>query len=88
LYNLSLEEARKNIEPDSTLRTGAQWGGVWTRDVSYSTLLAFAYHEPEVAKISLLRKVKRDRIIQDTGPEAPGRFVRSCGVEPGRLGNL
>lgn len=67
LFNLSLEEARKNIEPDSTLRTGAKWGGVWTRDVSYSTLLAFAYHEPEVAKISLLKKVKRDRIIQDTG---------------------
>ncbi len=67
LFNMSLEEARKNIEPDSTLRTGAKWGGVWTRDVSYSTLLAFAYHEPEVAKISLLRKVKRDRIIQDTG---------------------
>ncbi len=67
LFNLSLEEARKNIEPDSTLRTGAKWGGVWTRDVSYSTLLAFAYHEPEVAKISLLKKVRRDRIIQDTG---------------------
>ena len=67
LFNLSLEEARKNIEPDSTLRTGAKWGGVWTRDVSYSTLLAFAYHEPEVAKISLLKKVKRGRIIQDTG---------------------
>lgn len=67
LFNLSLEEAQLNIEPDSTLRTGAKWGGVWTRDVSYSTLLAFAYHEPEVAKISLLKKVKRDRIIQDTG---------------------
>ncbi len=67
LFNLSLEEARKNIEPDSTLRTGAKWGGVWTRDVSYSTLLAFAYHEPEVAKISLLKKVKRGQIIQDTG---------------------
>ncbi|MEM7379898.1 MAG: glycogen debranching protein [Bacteroidota bacterium] len=67
LFNLSLEEAKKNIEPDSTLRTGAKWGGVWTRDVSYSTLLAFAYHEPEVAKISLRKKVKRDRIIQDTG---------------------
>ncbi len=67
LFNLSLEEARKNIEPDSTLRTGAKWGGVWTRDVSYSILLAFAYHEPEVAKISLRRKVKRGRIIQDTG---------------------
>lgn len=67
LFNLSLEEALLNIEPDSTLRTGAKWEGVWTRDVSYSTLLAFAYHEPEVAKISLRKKVKRDRIIQDTG---------------------
>ncbi|MCI4671008.1 MAG: glycogen debranching protein [Bacteroidia bacterium] len=67
LFNLSLEEAIKNIEPDSTLRTGAKWGGVWTRDVSYSILLAFAYHEPEVAKISLRRKVKQGRIIQDTG---------------------
>ncbi|MBN2807843.1 MAG: hypothetical protein JXR22_14390, partial [Prolixibacteraceae bacterium] len=37
------------------------------RDVSYSTLLAFAYHEPEVAKISLMKKVKRGRIVQDTG---------------------
>ncbi|NMM48256.1 alpha-L-rhamnosidase-related protein [Marinigracilibium pacificum] len=67
LFNMSLEEAILNIEPDSTLRTGAKWGGVWTRDVSYSIFLAFAYHEPEVAKISLLKKVKRDRIIQDTG---------------------
>ncbi len=67
LFNLSLEEALKNIEPDSTFRTGAKWGGVWTRDISYSIVLAFAYHEPEVAKISLRKKVKRGRIIQDTG---------------------
>ncbi len=67
LFNLSLEEALKNIEPDSTFRTGAKWGGVWTRDISYSILLAFAYHEPEVAKISLMKKVNRRRIIQDTG---------------------
>lgn len=67
LYNLSLEEAIKNIEPDSTLRTGAKWGGVWTRDISYSILLAFAFHEPEIAKISLMKKVNRGRIIQDTG---------------------
>jgi hypothetical protein len=67
LFNLSLDEALQAIEPDSTLRTGAKWGGVWTRDVSYSILLAFAYHEPEVAKISLMRKVNRDRIVQDTG---------------------
>ncbi len=67
LFNLSLEEALKNIEADSTFRTGAKWGGVWTRDISYSILLAFAYHEPEIGKISLMKKVKRDRIIQDTG---------------------
>jgi len=67
LFNLSLEEAVLNVEPDSTLRTGAKWGGVWTRDVSFSTLLAFAYIEPEVAKNSLMKKVKRKRIIQDTG---------------------
>jgi len=67
LFNLSVEEALKNIEADSTFRTGALWGGVWTRDISYSIFLAFAYHEPEVAKISLMKKVKRGRIIQDTG---------------------
>lgn len=67
LYNLSLEEALTNIEADSTFRTGAEWGGVWTRDISYSIWLAFAYHQPDIAKISLLKKVKRKRIIQDTG---------------------
>lgn len=67
LFKLSTEEALKNIESDSTLRTGAEWGGVWTRDISYSIYLAFAYHEPEVAKISMMKKVKRGRIIQDTG---------------------
>lgn len=67
LFNLSLEEALLNIEKDSTFRTGAKWEGVWTRDISYSIWLAFAYLEPEVAKISLMRKVQRDRIIQDTG---------------------
>ncbi len=67
LYNLSLEEAKKAIEPDRTLRTGAKWAGVWTRDISYSIYLAFAVHEPEVAKNSLRKKVNRGRIIQDTG---------------------
>lgn len=67
LFNLSMEEAIKNIEPDSTFRTGAKWGGVWTRDISYSIFLAFAYHQPDIAKISMLKKVKRKRIIQDTG---------------------
>lgn len=67
LYKLSTEEALMNIEPDSTLRTGEEWSGVWTRDISYSIYLAFAYHEPEIAMNSLLKKVKRGRIVQDTG---------------------
>jgi hypothetical protein len=68
VYNLSLEEMVKAIEKDSTFRTGKEWGGVWTRDVSYSTILSMACLQPRVAMISLLRKVnKKKRIIQDTG---------------------
>lgn len=68
LYNLTLEEARRAVEPDSTFRTGKEWAGVWTRDISYSIILAMAALQPEVAKKSLLRKVSKDgRIIQDTG---------------------
>ena len=68
MYNLSLEESQKAVEPDSTLRTGRSWAGVWTRDVSYSTLLAMSHIQTEAARKSLLRKVnERGRIIQDTG---------------------
>ncbi|MBL0100045.1 MAG: glycogen debranching protein [Saprospiraceae bacterium] len=67
LYNLTLEEAKRNIELDGILRTGVKWGGVWTRDIFYSIFLAFAYYEPEIAKNSLMKKVSRQRIIQDTG---------------------
>lgn len=67
LFRMATDEALIAIEPDSTFRTGAKWGGVWTRDVSYSILLSMAFHQPDVAKISLMRKVKRGRIVQDTG---------------------
>jgi hypothetical protein len=68
LYNLALEEARRAVEPDSTFRTGKEWAGVWTRDVSYSIILAQASLQPKVAMNSLLRKVSpTGRIIQDTG---------------------
>ncbi|RYY13005.1 MAG: glycogen debranching protein, partial [Cytophagaceae bacterium] len=68
LYNLALEEARRAVEPDSTLRTGKEWAGVWTRDVSYSILLAQATLQPRSAMKSLLRKVSAEGlIIQDTG---------------------
>lgn len=67
LYNLSLEEMQNAVEPDSTFRTGKEWSGVWTRDISYSIILSMAVLQPKVAMYSLMRKVKNGRIIQDTG---------------------
>lgn len=67
LYNLALSEMQNAIEPDSTFRTGKQWAGVWTRDISYSIILSMAILQPRVAMISLKRKVKNGKIIQDTG---------------------
>ena len=67
IYNLATEEMIKAVEPDSTFRTGKEWAGVWTRDIGYSIILSMAHLQPKVAKNSLLRKVKNNRIIQDTG---------------------
>ena len=67
LYNMAIEEMENAIEPDSTFRTGKEWAGVWTRDISYSIILSMATLQPKVAEHSLLRKVKNNRVIQDTG---------------------
>lgn len=67
LYNLALEEMQNAIEPDSTFRTGREWAGVWTRDISYSIILSMGILQPKVAMISLKKKVKNGRIIQDNG---------------------
>ncbi|HUW93811.1 MAG TPA: hypothetical protein VMV74_11655 [Bacteroidales bacterium] len=67
LYNMSLDETVMLKEADGTFRTGKEWAGVWTRDISYSIVLAFAFLEPEICRSSLLRKVADNRIIQDTG---------------------
>ncbi|MER2997583.1 MGH1-like glycoside hydrolase domain-containing protein [Pontibacter populi] len=67
LYNLALEEMINAVEPDSTLRTGKEWAGVWTRDISYSIILSMAQVQPKVSMYSLMRKVKDGRIVQDTG---------------------
>ncbi|MDE6276506.1 MAG: hypothetical protein K2M06_00175, partial [Muribaculaceae bacterium] len=50
IYNMGLDEMVNAVEPDTTLRTGKEWAGVWTRDVSYSILLSMAYLQPEAAK--------------------------------------
>lgn len=68
LFNLSLEESELAIEADSTYRTGVYWGGVWTRDVSYSIMHSLAQLCPEVSMKSLRAKINdNNRIIQDTG---------------------
>lgn len=68
LYNMALDEMVNAVEPDTTLRTGKEWSGVWTRDVSYSIILSMAYMQPEASMISLMKKVNPSgQIIQDTG---------------------
>lgn len=68
VYNIGVDECINAVEPDGTLRTGLEWGGVWTRDVSYSTILSMAYMQPEAAMTSLLCKINgKGEIIQDTG---------------------
>lgn len=68
LYKLSLEETILNLSKgDSVFMTGKEWPGVWTRDISYSTLLSLAIIMPDIAMNSLRRKVENGVIIQDTG---------------------
>ncbi|MDE6077186.1 MAG: hypothetical protein K2G29_05585, partial [Muribaculaceae bacterium] len=68
IYNMGLDEMVNAVEPDTTLRTGKEWAGVWTRDVSYSILLSMAYLQPEASMTSLMKKIDpMGRIIQDTG---------------------
>lgn len=68
IFNMGLDEMVNAVEPDSTLRTGREWPGVWTRDVSYSIILAMAALQPEVSRISLEHKITpTGRIVQDTG---------------------
>ena len=68
VYNMGLDEMVNAVEPDTTLRTGKEWAGVWTRDVSYSIILSMAALQPEASMISLLKKINEEgQIIQDTG---------------------
>lgn len=67
LYNMSLDEMVEDLRPDGAFMAGAMWPGVWTRDVSYSSLLSLAIIEPDAVKTSLLAKTKDGKIIQDTG---------------------
>ncbi len=68
LYRLSLEELVELRREDGALMGGARWEGIWTRDVSWGAMLAFAPIAPDEVRRSLLVKVDSSgRIIQDTG---------------------
>jgi hypothetical protein len=68
LYRMSLEELRQRVRDDGALSAGAKWEGVWTRDVSLSSVLGLAFAAPDAVRKSLMAKVdSAGRIIQDTG---------------------
>ena len=68
LYRLSLEELVELRRDDGALMGGAKWEGIWTRDVSWGAMLAFAPIAPHEVRRSLLLKVDSSgRIIQDMG---------------------
>lgn len=68
LYRMSLEELTQVVREDGALSAGAKWPGVWTRDVSYASVLALAIVAPDAVRRSLMAKVdSAGRIIQDTG---------------------
>jgi hypothetical protein len=68
LWRMSHEELTELRRPDGALAAGAKWPGVWTRDVSFASLLSLAIIVPDAVKTSLLAKVDSSgRIIQDTG---------------------
>ena len=67
-YRMSLEELRQLVRDDGALSAGAKWEGVWTRDVSLSSVLGLSFAAPDAVRKSLLAKVDAEgRIIQDTG---------------------
>jgi hypothetical protein len=68
LYRMSLEELVELRRDDGALMGGAKWEGIWTRDVSWGAMLAFAPIAPDEVRHSLMVKVDSSgRIIQDTG---------------------
>jgi len=64
---MSLEELVNDVWPEQTFKAGKSWGGVRTRDISYSILLSLAILEPEISMNSLRFKTGNGRVTQDTG---------------------
>lgn len=68
IYRLSLEELAQLTREDGAIVAGERWPDVWTRDLAWGAILAFAPLAPDQVRTSLMMKVDANgRIIQDTG---------------------
>ncbi|MGN0821021.1 MAG: hypothetical protein ACI4OX_04500 [Akkermansia sp.] len=67
MYHLALKELDENLTPEGTLRAGANWDSVWTRDIAYAAGLGAALANPEACRRSLESRVQGGIIMQDTG---------------------
>lgn len=76
MYFLAAHELRSNINGQGLLVAGANWSGVWTRDIAYATSLGAALAEPEACRRSLESRVRDGIILQDTG--TGGGWPISC----------
>lgn len=66
-YAMAVRELDLLRTEDGCWDTGAKWKGVWTRDISYSILLALGLIDPATARACLLKKIGPAGIVQDTG---------------------
>lgn len=85
MYRLAVKELRANIHHGTLLYAGANWHGVWTRDIAYAATLGATLAEPSAVRNSLVSRVKDGIILQDTGtgggwPISTDRVVWAMGA--------
>ncbi len=67
MYGLALHELASTQNEAGEFTAGAQWDGVWTRDVSYAIILGAAFAQPDACRRSLDARIEEGLILQDTG---------------------
>lgn len=67
MYNLAVQELFANLSPEGLLLAGANWSGVWTRDMAFAAALGTAVAAPAATRTSLESRVKNGVVMQDTG---------------------
>ncbi len=67
MYKLAIQELQSVMNDAGLLTAGANWDGVWTRDIAYAIILGAAIAQPEACRRSLDSRIKGGLISQDTG---------------------